>query len=612
MMSTALLMAVGGEQMKLHTAASDRVEGEETSFAQSLGERVGLSTNVQTRSSGGDALRETQGEKISGQLKRMDAAPVASAGVKVSVAADQGVTELDEPKDAATPVVHGTDKSLPADTDPVMRADVSDRGQPKTTPGQLPVDRGELQQKIEPKTVAQAAVSHTETTRIDARTAKKEQPLGDVEHSEVSAVVSNDAPPAESATVESVPLAGVVAADRLPLSRDAIQPQVQKEAVPTGKSSDVGSVKKEVKAQGSEVGTKAALKTAGMTESGKTAEGASIVTGAQSAIPLPIQVSAPREREQSAVGATVADVTGVLGTTAGKLAAGTSTASTESTGRKALVQVGKDEGETTGQVVSPAVGTTAATGSVAEIAKAAVSASTVGKDADAKGLGAVGAAAMAHTVAGNETVASGIVSGLASGHTPTEISGPKMQAGESVSSAGTVRAGLGEQDGSGVVAAETGMSHRTLLATPTALEVGLANGTQGWLKIRAEMTDGGIVNASLSSATPAGQEMLHRELPALTAYLQEERVAVNTIVVPASVATGPESRFAGGMSGEGSGQAQQGGRQGGGDDRQGSIHGVSDHAEEIPAYVGLNGVGEEELYSPGTYTGGGSWLNVRA
>jgi hypothetical protein len=203
------------------------------------------------------------------------------------------------------------------------------------------------------------------------------------------------------------------------------------------------------------------------------------------------------------------------------------------------------------------------------------------------------------------------VPGIMPGHMPAEINETKAQAG--VHAVTTSQAGSGEQDGSGAVSSETGMSHRTLLATPTALEVGLANGTQGWLKIRAEMTDGGVVNASLSSATSAGQEMLHRELPALTAYLHEERVAVNTVVVPANAAGGSESRFAEGMSGEGSGQAQEhGSRKSGGDDQQGLIHGTSDRAEEIPNYVSSTGVGDDGLYSAGTYAGGGSWLNVRA
>jgi hypothetical protein len=611
MMSTALLMAVGGEQTKVHSATSDRVESGEMSFAQSFGERVGLSVDVQTRSSGGDALRETQGEKSSGQLKDLDAPPVASAGAKVGVAVNQGVTELDEPKGAAIPVVGGTSKGLPVDADPVARADVSDRGQPKTTPRQLSANRGELLQNIGTKTIAQAAVSQTKTAGVAAATGNMEQPLGDVEHSEAPAIVSNDAFAAESTTVESVPRESAAGTDRSLLSRDAIQLPVQNEIVLTGKTTDAASVKKVVNAQGCEVGTKAGLKTTGMTESAKTVESTSLVAGVQGATPLPIQVSTPNESERNAVGVTAANVSDVVGKTAGKLATGTSTASMENTRRKAIVPTGKDEVETTEQLVSPAAGATAATGFGAEIAKAAATASPAGKDGDEKEQSAVGAVAVVHAVTGSEAVNSGVVPGMASGYTPMEISGTKAEAG---AHAATMQAGLGEEDGSGAVAAEMGMSHRTLLATPTALEVGLANGTQGWLKIRAEMTDGGVVNASLSSATPAGQEMLHRELPALTAYLQEERIAVNTVVVPANATVGAESRFAGGMNGEGSGQAQQDTRQGGGDGdgRQGLTHGTSDRAEEVPTYMGLNGVGEDGLLSTGMHAGGGSWLNVRA
>ena len=72
--------------------------------------------------------------------------------------------------------------------------------------------------------------------------------------------------------------------------------------------------------------------------------------------------------------------------------------------------------------------------------------------------------------------------------------------------------------------------HKTFVATPTTLEVGLPNGTQGWLKIRAEVGNEGNVNASLSAATSAGQQSLHRQLPALNAYLHSEQVAVTTSI----------------------------------------------------------------------------------
>jgi hypothetical protein len=153
-------------------------------------------------------------------------------------------------------------------------------------------------------------------------------------------------------------------------------------------------------------------------------------------------------------------------------------------------------------------------------------------------------------------------------------------------------------------------AHRTLAATPTTLEVGIANGTQGWLKIRAELATGGGVNASLSTASPAGQEMLHRELPSLAAYLQQAQVAVNSVVVHPAMAGNDSHSLAGGMGGDVSGQTQQRNDQGG-EARQGWDGPVSSYVEEV-AYDSASGVGADGLLSPVTYAGGGSWLNVRA
>jgi hypothetical protein len=406
----------------------------------------------------------------------------------------------------------------------------------------------------------------------------------------------------------------MVAADQLLPSHDAaVQPVLSETALAV--KIDVTAAKKGAKAQESAAGTKAASKPAVTTESAKAIGDASSGIGigivAQGAIALPIQAVATGEGQPNA-GVAGASISGVLGATAGQLVAGTSASGTDGTNRKATQAAQKGEVEATGQSSTTTTDTTAATGFGVEIAKATTVASTAGKDGDAKGLSAVGTAALVHSATGNEAIGSGIVAGIMSGHAQAEIGQTKVQVGGVGAHAGTSQAGLMEQDGSGAVSGETGMSHRTLLATPMALEVGLAGGTQGWLKIRAEMTDGGVVNASLSSATSAGQEMLHRELPALTAYLQEERVAVNTIVVPASAAAGTDSRFAGSMNGEASGQTQQGSRQGSGDGRQGFIQGIADGADEVPTFIGLNGVGEDGLYSAGMHAGGGSWLNVRA
>ena len=77
-------------------------------------------------------------------------------------------------------------------------------------------------------------------------------------------------------------------------------------------------------------------------------------------------------------------------------------------------------------------------------------------------------------------------------HTATEVAAPVHAGNASVPAnlnlttghaGGGIAAGLAVESSA---AGHPGDSHRTLLATPTALEVGVQSGTQGWLKIRAE------------------------------------------------------------------------------------------------------------------------------
>jgi hypothetical protein len=148
-----------------------------------------------------------------------------------------------------------------------------------------------------------------------------------------------------------------------------------------------------------------------------------------------------------------------------------------------------------------------------------------------------------------------------------------------------------------------------LTATPTTLEVGIQNGTHGWLKVRAEMADGGGVSASVSAATSAGQEMLHRELPAITAYLLQEKVAVGSVVVQITAAAGPDSRSSSEGMQNGGGQTPQRGNEGGGQPLE---KGVPNATDEIATYESLNGVGVDGQLTTATYAVGGSWLSVRA
>jgi hypothetical protein len=197
-----------------------------------------------------------------------------------------------------------------------------------------------------------------------------------------------------------------------------------------------------------------------------------------------------------------------------------------------------------------------------------------------------------------------------SGNTSGELGAAKLAVGD----AGTHTAGLSngsrEQDGPGVVAQSTDGAPRMLSATPTALEVGVQSGTHGWLKVRAELTDGGVVNASVSATSSAGQEMLHRELPALTAYLQEEKVGVNAVVVHAPSTAGADLRSSSGTDGAG----EQTPRRSNEEEQQpqGLRKTALNGSEEAMTSHSLLGVGADGSLPLAAYAGGGSWLSVRA
>jgi hypothetical protein len=214
-------------------------------------------------------------------------------------------------------------------------------------------------------------------------------------------------------------------------------------------------------------------------------------------------------------------------------------------------------------------------------------------------------AAVVHSMSGGTEVSSSIAV-VAPGHTVGDLTAIKP-----VSDAGAHSAGLPiesrDRDGSGTGAVSADGMSQMITATPTTLEVGIPNGTHGWLNVRAEMADGGI-NASVSAATSAGQEMLHRELPSLTAYLQQEKVAVNTVVIHTVAPETLESRGSTtGMDGSSGGQTPQKNNEGGEQLRNGG-RATASRADEIVRY---QETGEDGLLRLATYAGG-SWLSVRA
>ncbi len=199
---------------------------------------------------------------------------------------------------------------------------------------------------------------------------------------------------------------------------------------------------------------------------------------------------------------------------------------------------------------------------------------------------------------------------VVSGNTPGELVPTKLIVGDAGGHTTGLPTGSREQDGAGVVAQSMDGTPRMLTATSTSLEVGIQNGTHGWLKVRAEMTDGGVVNASVSAASSAGQEMLHRELPALTAYLQEEKVAVNAVIVHAPSAAGTDARSSSGTDSAG-GQTPQRSNEGEGQ-QQNFGKATLNGSDETMTYGSLHGVDEDGALPLAAYASGGSWLSVRA
>jgi hypothetical protein len=96
-------------------------------------------------------------------------------------------------------------------------------------------------------------------------------------------------------------------------------------------------------------------------------------------------------------------------------------------------------------------------------------------------------------------------------------------------------------------------------SSPRQIEVGILDGTHGWLHVRAALSSDGTVGASLL-ATSTAHDSIRESLPAMASYLRAESVQVDSIVVhrlaegssPTSLDCGFNS--GGGNSGTSSGQ----------------------------------------------------------
>jgi hypothetical protein len=81
------------------------------------------------------------------------------------------------------------------------------------------------------------------------------------------------------------------------------------------------------------------------------------------------------------------------------------------------------------------------------------------------------------------------------------------------------------------VAQSAGIADRQIVAAgPSHLDVGVFDGTHGWLRIRAELDTGGSVNAALTASASA-HSSLKSALPEMVSYLSSEAVGVSKIAV---------------------------------------------------------------------------------
>ncbi len=391
-------------------------------------------------------------------------------------------------------------------------------------------------------------------------------------------------------------------------ARDSL---VQKEIEIGGKAKEITSAKKTSKQQEGLATIKAAQNSVGAAVKTCAIETPAFMCSVESAVPPVGPATATGFVQPSEISYTTEGFGKTISGVA-KPSAGTGPASVDGLVRKEVTPGAKTSAIDPAPTVPMGDDEVASPRSIAGVEKMVAAAISRGNDDENKTQGTpMSAAVAAHSMAGVSWVSGGAPTAVMSGSTPGELTAAKLPVGEAGPHSAGLPNGSNEQEVVGSAAAWMDGAPRLLTATPTSLEVGIQNGAHGWLKVRAEMAGGStVVNASVSAASFAGQEMLHRELPALTAYLQEEKVSVNAVVVHAPLAVASEPRSSAGMDGAG-GQTPQ--RNNKGEEQQENIRKTNlSGADEAMTYRSLHGVDQDGSTSFGAYAGGGGWLSVRA
>ena len=150
---------------------------------------------------------------------------------------------------------------------------------------------------------------------------------------------------------------------------------------------------------------------------------------------------------------------------------------------------------------------------------------------------------------------------------------------------------------------------KVLAATPGVLEVGVSGGTHGWLRVRAEIGNEGVITASLVTSSASAAEVLHKELPSISAFLASEQVGISSVVVHAAESSAGAQDAAMSLGAGASGQQSQR------EHRQGQA--VAPEVESLLSNFDLPLAGTRQRWG-GTgiplaslVQDGGGWLSVR-
>jgi hypothetical protein len=570
MMSTAILMAASLEQMSARPVATEMLPdpggSKETSFAKSFHERVEGTDLLQGKNSVEEAvaLPSLKSPTFAKVLDEVAASPVVVKGKPV---ASQQVPE------------HGELKSIVAE---------------ESVQSQVPVKVG-----LEEKAAA-----------VDSGTKAADLPE---QMEEVVDDVSSDTPrlsaqPAVGATGEVVEVLVSATGEARPpvLNSDVGLPKG--EIGDSGLKKDSALVKKSAKTQEGVAAPKAVQKAAETVVNTPATEIKPVIgSSVNGAIPPAVQILAPAVAPGSEMGNTAEAISKAVAGVAKPLA-GVAPGTADRVVREETAIGEKIDAAARAETMAPAQPTVLPKIEV-EPEKLTVATISEGNDSKAQST-SVSMVAAVHAISEGVGTSGIVPIAVVSGNTPGDLIAAKSPVGDASAHGTGLSAGSKEQDGLGAAAASMDGMPRMLTATPTMLEVGIQNGTHGWLKVRAEMADGGAVNASVSAASSAGQEMLHRELPALTAYLQDEKVAVNAVVIHAASVTGGDARSSAGMDAA-SGQTSQ--KNDGGGEQNPNIRKTVLHGpDEGVMQESLHGVDEDGSLPLAAYAIGGAWLSVRA